>query len=298
MYSTRDIQARVNALCNIKGLDDDNGKKKNMLRIRREIAANLLFLAIEEGADPYTTLSLLEDESNLTSLDVFDENFRRPIRELISDKLNADPIFPKLFDRMIHMVDRSIGGGEVVLPFILAGCAYSSKTDIEHNRGTTEVKKTTKAAPASLKTLDADKTDQGIADRLNKKYFGGNRPGARQPKQFRAHVKSITTDPYETYLAYFTELYPDAEVTQLAKDVAENYTDCEAAITAIGHWAVKQYQKVDGWYNLLAIDPDTLYVVNIKNVDDIDGLGLKYSPQLKRGKCKQAIPDGYVDFKI
>ena len=285
MYSIPAIRDSVSALCESKGITSE--------KVRQDIAAHLVLLALEHGADPFTTIRLLSDESNLTPIEVLSKNFRRPIRELISDKLNADPIFPHLFERIIHMVDRSIGVGEVALPFILANYSFSyTNGDGKHPLGTTELKKDN----SSLKCIKGGITEKGLVDKLNIKYFNGYAPGMQRKKQFNAHVESVT-DP-SVYHAYFTELYPGVDVTQLAEDVAATYTDREAFNNVLGRFALHRYKAIDEWYNLFYIIPETMEVVNISDPDNIDGLGLVFHPRYKRGGCTQALADGYVDVKF
>lgn len=285
MYSIPAIRDSVSALCESKGIMSE--------KVRQDIAAHLVLLALEHGADPFVTLHLLSDESNLTPIEVLSKNFRRPIRELISDNLNADPIFPHLFERIIHMVDRSIGVGEVALPFILANYSFSyTNGDGKHPLGTTELKKDN----SSLKCLKGGITEKGLVDKLNLKYFNGHAPGMQRMAQFNAHVESVT-DP-SVYHAYFTELYPGVDVAQLAEDVAATYTDREAVNNVFGRFALHRYKSIDEWYNLFYIIPETMEVVNITDPDDIDGLGLVFHPRFKRGGCTQALADGYVDVKF
>jgi len=288
MYSVPLIRDKVAALCDAKGIKSE--------KVRQDIAAHLVLLAMEHGADPLETLSLLEDRDNLTPIEVLSENFRKPLRELISDKLNADPIFPHLFERIIYMVDRSIGVGEVALPFILADYSFSyTKGDGKHTLGTSELKKDN----SSLKCIESNKTNKGLVDKLNLKYFEGNAPGMLNKKKFQAHVESVSKKSvYLTYLHYFTELYPGVEVEQLAEDVAANYDNCEKVNNVFGRFALRRYKAIDEWYNLFYLIPDTMEVVNISDPDNIDGLGLIFHPKYKRGGCTQALADGYVDVKF
>lgn len=285
MYSIPTIHKKVVALCESKGIKSE--------KVQQDISAHLVLIALEQGGDPFTTLSLLEDSSNLTPIEVLSQNFRKPIRELISEQLNNDIIFPHLFERLIYMVDRSIGVGEVALPFILADYSFSyTNGDGKHPLGTTELKKDN----SSLKCLKGGITEKGLVDKLNIKYFNGTAPGMLNKKMFKAHVESVT-DP-SVYLAYFTELYPGVDVTELAENVAAVYDDCQKVNNVFGRFALRRYKSIDEWYNLFYLIPDTMEVVNISNPDDIDGLGLVFHPKFKRGGCTQALADGYVDVKF
>jgi len=279
------IRNKVNALCDSKGIKSE--------KVRQDIVAYLVLFGLEYGADPLNTLALLEDDTNLTPIEVIASNFRKPLKELISDKLNADPIFPHLFERIIYMVDRSIGVGEVALPFILANYSFSyTGGDGRHTYGGAEIKKDN----SSLKCIESNKTNKGLVDILNKKYFSGTAPGMLNKKKFQAHVDSVT-DP-SVYAEYFTELYPGVDTTQLAQDVAECYSDMLAVNNVFGRYALKRYQAIDGWFNLFYIIPETMEVVNISDPSDIDELGLVFHPKFKRGGCTQALADGYVDVKF
>ncbi len=50
--------------------------------------------------------------------------------------------------------------------------------------------------------------------------------------------------------------------------------------------------------NIFYINDVKMTLVNIADVEDIDGLDLKFDPKFKRGKDTQAISDGYVNVRI
>lgn len=286
MTTVQELRERVCALCKKKGITSKE--------LPQTILAYLVLFGQEFGSDPAHTLSLMEDDANLTDIEVIDTNFRKHINELISSELKSDVIFPHLIEVITNITTRSIGVGEYALAFILKDYKFSyGDNDGSHPKGSTEVKKDN----SSLKVVESTATKKGLVDELNKKYFNGTKPGARDDKDFQAHIETVN-NPYQQYLEYFTELYPGVDVTQLAKDVADYYTDKEEFINIIGKFALKRYKEVDGWYNIFYINPKTKEVINIVDVNDIDHLGMKFFPKFKRGGSTQAVADGHVDVKF
>ena len=286
MTTVQELRTRICALCKKKGIDSKE--------LPETILAFMMLFKEEFGGDPENTLTLMEDDSNLTDISIFDENFRKDINDIISDNLKNDPIFPHLFEVIVNITTRSIGIGEYALAFILKDYSFShGDNDGLHKKGKTEVKKSN----SSLKVIKTGITDKGLVDELNRKYFDGNKPGAYLKKDFLAHVASVS-NPQKQYLDYFTELYPGVDVTQLAEDLAECYTNKEEFNNVIGKFALKRYKEIDGWYNIFYFNPETKKVVNIVDVNNLNGLGLRFYPKLVRLNCTQAVADGYVDVKI
>jgi len=286
MATVQELRARVYALCRNKGITSKE--------LPQTILAYLVLFGQEFGGDPAHTLSLMEDDANLTDISIIDNNFRKSINDLISPNLKNDLIFPHLIEVITNITTRSIGVGEYALTFILKDYKFSyGDNDGSHPKGATEVKKDN----SSLKVVESTATKKGLVDELNEKYFNGTKPGARDEKDFQVHLENVT-DAYQQYLGYFTDLYPGVDVTQLAKDVANCYTEKEEFINVIGKFALKRYKEVDGWYNIFYINPKTKEVINIVDVNDVDGLGLKFIPKFKRGGSTQAVADGHVDVKF
>ena len=76
------------------------------------------------------------------------------------------------------------------------------------------------------------------------------------------------------------------------------YDDPEAFNTAVGEFALAQYQSVDDWNNIIYIDHKKLEIVNIADTSDVSKLGLKFTPKFVRKGDTQAIADGYVNVRI
>ena len=264
-------------------------------RFRQDFKAYLCYFDVDTDGDAENTLSLLEDESNLTSTDILGTNFRKSLWDLVPEKLKEDIIFPLLFEVLLSNKGKGIGKGELILPLIFSDYQFSVNND-----GRYGVKKNKKSElkddGASLKPIKTGVTDKGLVDRLNDKYFRGHAPGYKDAKKFSEHVKSV--EKPEVYFDYFSELYPGCDITQLVEDVKKNYKDPVKFNTAIGKFALKQYKEVDKWDNIMYIKDKTMEIVNIADPSNIDGLNLKFTPKFKRGGDTQAIADGYVNVKI
>lgn len=264
-------------------------------RFRQDFKAYLCYFDVGTDGDAENTLSLLEDESNLTSTDILGTNFRKSLWDLVPEKLKEDIIFPLLFEVLLSNKGKGIGKGELILPLIFSDYQFSVNND-----GRYGVKKNKKSElkddGASLKPIKTGVTDKGLVDRLNDKYFRGHAPGYKDAKKFSEHVKSV--EKPEVYFDYFSELYPGCDITQLVEDVKKNYKDPVKFNNAIGKFALKQYKEVDKWDNIMFIKDKTMEIVNIADPSNIDGLNLKFTPKFKRGGDTQAIADGYVNVKI
>lgn len=283
-YAT--IEQRADALLARRGISGHTAAD----RFISDFKAYLVYFSATGLGDADQTLKLLEDDSNLTDSSILKTNFKKTLTQLISSRLVNDPIFPRLFKILLDNNGKGVGAGELALPLILSGYSFSNESDGMLSTGErVEIKKN----GASLKPIKTGITEKGLVDKLNDKYFGGTIPGKKSVKLFEQHLATVT-DP-AVYGRYFAELYPGCDVSKLTEEVKGAYTDPVKFNTAVGRFALKQYQKVDGWQNIMFIDSDKQMVVNIANPDKIESLKLKFSPVLARRKDTQAIADGYVN---
>ena len=265
------------------------------VRFASDFKAYLIYFQILGYGSADTTLTLLENEENLTDTSILNTNFRCKIDDLISPSLKADKIFMKLFDILLDNNGKGIGAGELALPLIFTNYRFSNSSDGEfgYDNKKMEVKKN----GASLKPVKTGLTYNGLVDILNKKYFNGTVPGMKSKKLFERHISSIQ-DP-SVYTDYLKELYVGCDTSELAKEVVGGaYKDPKAFNSALGKFALKQYKRIDNFNNIMYIDVEKRKVVNIADVDNINGLDLKFTPKMRRGKDLQAIADGYVNVNI
>ncbi len=243
------------------------------------------------------TLSLLEDDLNLTDSSILNTNFRCKLGDLISEKLSRDEIFPKLFRDLMQNNGKGIGIGELALPLILSNYRYSNDSDgVFDGNNKVEIKKN----GGSLKPVPYVQTRQGIVDILNKKYWEGTEPGKIRKNDYNRHSSVVKKVGPENYRPYFAELWPGCDTKALSEQVVDKgaWKIPDLFNTEVGKFALREYQKIDKWNNIIYIDMDTETVVNVKDLEDIDSLGLKFSPKFKRGGDTQAISDGYVNASI
>jgi hypothetical protein len=288
MYS-KELESRIDDLLSKRGIKGHVAAD----RFCQDFTAYLFYLACVTGGNPEDTISLLEDESILTSTDILNDNFRTSLWSLVPEKLQSDVIFPRLFEVLLSNKGKGIGKGELILPLILSGYSFSVEND---GRYGDNKKAELKDNGASLKPIKTGITDKGLVDKLNNTYFAGNAPGYVDAKKFSKHIETVK-DP-SVYEDYFTQLYPGCDVSELVEEVKQSYKDPILFNTAVGKFALKQYKKVDNWDNIMFIKDSTMEVVNIVDPSDIDSLNLKFTPKFKRGGDTQAIADGYVNVKI
>lgn len=299
-----DVLTRADYLLSKRGISGHTAAT----RFVKDFKAYLVYFDTLGYGEAERTISLLEDDSNLTDSSILNTNFRCKLSDLISDQLKSDGIFPELFRVLLDNNGKGVGAGELALPLILSNYRFSNTSDgVFDGNKKVEIKK----GGASLKPVKTGLTEKGLVDELNEKYWKGTSPG-KSGKLFKQHLAKIT-DP-NTYAKYFNELYIGCDTKSLINEVTNGaYLDPVKFNTAVGKFALREYQKVDGWNNIIyidagdseakpttkagkrALDPE---VVNIANVNDIDNLDLKFKPVMKRGKDTQAIADGYVNVDI
>lgn len=285
MYSL-DLETRIDNLLTSRGIAGHTAAD----RFISDFKAYLAYYDMTTDGSANTTLSLLEDDNNLVSSDVLYTNFSTTFEDLLPIALREDEIFPKLFKVLIDNKGKGVGVGELALPLIIAGYSFSNDSDgILTNGAKVEIKK----KGASLKPVKTGLTKKGLVDDLNDKYFNGTVPGMKMKTKFNKHLNEVT-DP-TVYADYFAELYVGCDTSELAKEVETVYTDKIAFCTAVGKFALKNYKRVDGWNNIMFIDDEKMRLLNIADVDNVEDLGLRFHPVLRRGGDTQAIADGYVN---
>ena len=285
------IEARADLLLNRRGITGHTAA----VRFVSDFKAYLIYFSAIGIGSAETTMDLLEDDRNLTDNSILKNNFKKRLSDLISPALRSDPIFPRLFKILLDNKGKGVGAGELALPLILSGYRFSNDSDGQLSTGEkVEIKKN----GASLKPVKRGIPGQyeGLADELNRRYFKGTKPGMRLDRLFQAHLKAVK-DP-EVYRDYLRELYIGCDTQALAEEVIKVYQDADLFNTAVGKFALREYQRVDGWQNIIFIDDEKGMIVNIKDLDKIDTLGLKFSPKMSRGNDTQAIADGYVNVSF
>jgi hypothetical protein len=303
--SFKDFEKRCIALMEKRGISGHIAAK----RFIQEFKMALCYFQEMGYGDVETTLSLLEDDKNLTPNTILLTNFKTRLSKLVSDPLKKDGIFMHLFNWLLGSKGKGVGAGELALPLIISNYKFSNESDGIYFVDGIKKKQEMKKNGASVKPIKTGVTEKGLVDELNKLYFQGTVPGMKDKKKFEVHLKTVT-DP-KVYREYFEKLYPRCDIDKLASEVEICYTDSTEFNTAVGKFALKQYQKVDGWTNIMFIDQgkedgtkkerdravDPL-IVNIADVTDIDFLGLTFVPKLARKKDTQAIADGYVNVQF
>lgn len=289
----KDLLDRVDQLLRKRGIVGHRAAQ----RFVSDFKAYLVYFDTLGLGSAETTVSLLEDDNNLTDSSILNTNFRCDLDDLISPALKADKIFMEVFNIVIDNNGKGVGAGELALPLILNNYRFSNVSDGEFVFDGETRKVEIKKDGASLKPVKTGLTDKGLVDILNKKYFNGTVPGKKSAKLFEKHLQSVK-DP-NVYKDYFKELYVGCDTTDLAEEVINGaYKDPIAFNTAVGRFALKEYKRVDSFNNIIYIDAEKRKVVNIADVNKIDDLKLKFSPVMRRGSDTQAIADGYVNVSI
>lgn len=262
-------------------------------RFSDDFKAYLVYLDTLGVGSANRTVDLLEDDANLVPSTRLDSNFATTFEQFIPPQLYTDPVFTELYPKLIENKGKGVGEGELFLPLVIADYEFSNSSD-GLLRGSLKVE--VKKNGASLKPIKTGITKKGLVDDLNLEYFAGTAPGKKSRRLFERHLAAVR-DPQD-YAAYFAALYPGLNTTELAATVAECYTDSEQFCTAVGRFALRNYQLTDGWHTIIYLDTAKGKIVNICDTDNCDDLGLRFSPVLARKNDTQAIADGYVNVSI
>lgn len=246
-----------------------------------------------------TMLDLLEDDDNLNSGDCFNVNFKGNLKDLVAPKLLNHKTFVALMNTLVNNKAKGIGVGELILPLLIADWKYSNESDGLF-RGE---KKELKMNGASLKPSKAKDTAKGLIDSLNDTYFGGFKPGGlRSHKKHVNFIKKYSLqEQTQRYTDYFSQLYPNNDTKNLVKQLLKNINDVHAWQTELGKHVMHYYRNLDKWTSLVIIDPETLDMVNVADIDSINtpnNIQLKFTPKMSRGGDSQAVPDGYVNVEM
>ena len=262
-------------------------------RFCKDFRAYLVFFDAMGYGSAEHTVELLENDNCLTDSQCLNRNFRGTLNDLVSQKLREDGIFPSLFEILMDNNGKGVGAGELALPLVLSDYRFSNDSDgVFGDNRKVEIKKN----GASLKPIKTGLTPKGLVDELNNRYFQGTVPGKKKQSLVERHLRTVK-DP-SVYREYFAELYPGCDTESLAREVEKVYRDPELFNRAVGRFALREYQRVDGWNNIIYIDSENGRVVNIADPGSVDELGLRFSPVLRRGSDTQAIADGYVNVSI
>jgi hypothetical protein len=244
-------------------------------------------------------LDLLEDDDNLNPGDCFNVNFSGNLKDLVAEKLMANTTFAELINVLVNNKAKGVGVGELILPLLIAHWRYSNESDGLY-RGE---KKEIKNDGASLKPVKTGDTEKGLIDQLNAEYFNGLKPGLK--KVHGAHAQYIKNldkkKQLNCYTNYYSRLYPGNDIKPMVQQLLENIEDLDAYNTILGKNVMKWYRNIDGWTSIVIIDPDTLDIVNVADIEKINAEGevqLSFRPVMSRGSDTQAVPDGYVNVSI
>lgn len=246
--------------------------------------------------DPSQFFDLLSNDSLLVPSTKMNTNFTCNLHDLISPELTANSTFSNILPTLIQNKGKGIGVGELVLPLIINGWTFATSGDGFCLGGKREVKED----GASLKPLATGITEKGLIDKLNVKYFQGIKPGlVKFHKKHSAYVSQFSADEIkQLYTNYFTELYPGNDVTTLAEEIADNYSSVNHFNWTLGKHVLKWYKSIDDWHSIVVIDPETLNVMNVFDVDNLDESWVKFQSKMDRKRDTQAVPDGYVNISL
>ena len=242
---------------------------------------------------------LLENDDNLNNGDCFNVNFSGNLKDLIVSELLDNTTFVPLLNTLVNNKAKGVGVGELILPLLIAEWKYSNESDGLFRGERKELKKN----GASLKPSKAKDTAKGLIDQLNATYFGGFKPGGlRSHKKHEAYMRQYSLqEQAQKYADYFSKLYPNNDTKKLVKQLIKNINDVQAWQTELGKHVMHYYRNLDKWTSLVIIDPETLDMVNVADIDSIntsDNIRLKFTPKMSRGGDSQAVPDGYVNVNM
>lgn len=247
-------------------------------------------------SDPDQFFDLLSDDSLLVPSTKMNTNFVCNLNDLIAPSLTANSTFSAILPTLIQNKGKGIGVGELMLPLIINGWSFATSGDGFCLGGKREIKED----GASLKPVPSGVTEKGIIDKLNVKYFQGNKPGlVRSHNKHSDYLSQFSADDIkQLYTNYFTELYPGNDVTTLAEEVASDYSSVDHFNWTLGKHVLQWYKTIDQWHSIVVINPITLDMMNVFDIDSLDKSWVTFKSKMERAKDTQAVPDGYVNISL
>ena len=280
----------VDALLTQKKLNDN--KNVAVKRFVADFEAHA-FTRHAEFGDGVEMLALLASDKSLFAGTKFDKNFTMNLMGFVSGDLAENKTFQSVVKVLTGNKSKGVGIGELILPLLVSGWTRVNDSDGFVSGGTREIKN---GEGASLKPVKTGLTNKGLVDELNKKYFGGLVLGKKDHAKLIAKYGDFSKPIYSKY---FSELWPGAEVEVLIKSLTKIGSDVDKFHNAVGRFILREYKKIDGWKSIVLIDPNTLEVVNIADINDDTGFDrLHFTVRLSRLKDTQAVPDGYAVVKL
>lgn len=251
-----------------------------------------------DGAEMF---DLLIDDQLLIGGERFNSNFYEEIFE--QPQLKTNKTWQSLKPSLIQFKGERIGAGEFYFPFVIQGWEFSKdggKGDGFVAGGKREIK----FGGASLKPTK--NPSHRAIDRLNQTVFKGNRPGPEKPGSTSRGQSwdrwyqwfQQQKNPKEILTEYFTELYPDHDISGLVDDLLQADT-CRKMYDTVGRYVLDWYKKIDGWDSLVIIDLKKNRILNIADVTDLSKFPkLEFAWVTARSGDVRQHADGYVNVKI
>lgn len=251
------------------------------------------FVRHAEFGDGMKMLELMSNEASLLDGAKFNANFALNLNDFVKTELSSNKTFRSVVKVLTTNKSKGVGIGELVLPLLVAGWVRTNGSDGTVLGAHREVKN---GDGASLKPVKTGLTNKGLVDELNKKYFDGMVLGKKQHAQIIEKYGDFSNDVYKQY---FSELWPTADVNKLIELLKNVSKDVNMFHSVVGRFILKEYQKIDGWKSIVLVNPNTLDVVNISDVDDDTCFDkLHFSVRFSRMKDTQAVPDGYAVVQL
>lgn len=279
----------------------DNLFKNKNINGKHDVAVERFMMDFEahaftrhaEFGDGMKMLELLNDPASLFNGSNFDKNFTRNLNDFVSTELSSNKTFRSVVKVLTTNKGKGVGVGELVLPLLVSGWVRTNGSD-----GTVlgEQREVKNGEGASLKPIKKGLVVQGIVDTLNKKYFGGMVLGKKHHSKIIEKHGDFSKDVYKNY---FSELWPTANVPVLIESLKNVGSDVKAFHSVVGRFILKEYQRIDGWKSIVFVDPKTLDVVNICDVNDDTCFDkLRFNVRFSREKDTQSVADGYAVVKF
>lgn len=252
------------------------------------------WLAHSKNSNGFEMLDVLLDDDLLIGGEQFNKNFILKFEDLYPAALKNNKTWQMLMPRLVDFTGKSLGVGELYLALVIQGWTFertNGKGDGKVAGGIREIKKN----GASLKPLTEALR---VQDALNASIFKGVRAGP--VTKFENHKRWIDTQPSpeKIYLEYFSQLYPNRDVSKMCRELALVQTGQEFN-NIIGRNVLQWYKDIDSWSSLIIIDQDKGKIVNIADVTDLSMFkDIRFNWKSERGGDIQAFSDGYVNIRI
>lgn len=217
--------------------------------------------------------------SNFRTDSFFETNF---------PSIYSNRVFRHFSETMYNMKQKNYGAGEALLAMFYDDIEQTGKIgDFVLGKKHLEVKSVVSAASCKAHKDSSHRPSNAAF----KKLYGEKKKGLHQ----------FWDGSLSVFKEYCKSVYPQFSGS-IIEEVYSQDSDSKCRQT-LGLHVLREYKKIDEFDNLIVVKPSGDGDISFLNISDFtdDSFvkdNIKFRPALYRGKCTQALGDGYVDITL